>query len=100
MISSSIDFYQTGISSYESPENIERISWFEALTPYCYNNEQSLLDELGINFPLIYRKTMIVFNPLKSFDRQIMDNDDLAGPILFYMLFGLFLLLVSFFLIE
>jgi hypothetical protein len=98
MIPSSNAYYQSSITTFESSVNDDRLSWFEALTPQSYNNEQSLLDELGINFHIIYRKTKIVLNPLKSFDRQIMDNDDLAGPILFYMLFGLFLLLVySFF---
>ena len=94
MIPDSNAFYQNSITAFESSADTEYLSWFEALTPQSYNNEQSLLDELGINFHIIYRKTKIVINPLKSFDRQIMDNDDLAGPILFYMLFGLFLLFV------
>ena len=35
-----------------------------------------------------------MLNPLKSVDQHIMDDTDLAGPILFCLLFATFLLLV------
>ena len=38
---------------------------------------------------------MTVLNPLARVDQHIMDDSDLAGPILFFLLFGTFLLLVS-----
>lgn len=80
---------------YDSNKSIyEGISWLKALTPACYDGEAPLLEELGVNFSLIASKTKIVLNPFKSFERQLVEDDDLAGPILFYMLFGLFLLLV------
>lgn len=36
----------------------------------------------------------MVLNPLASVDQHMMDDSDVAGPILFYLLFGAFLLLV------
>ena len=36
-----------------------------------------------------------MLNPLASIDQHFMDDSDLAGPILFFMLFGTFLLFVS-----
>lgn len=37
---------------------------------------------------------MAVLNPLKAVDAHILDDTDLAGPLLFCLLFGGFLLLV------
>lgn len=51
--------------------------------------------ELGINFSHIYAKSMTVLNPLQRIDEHIMDDADLAGPIIFFFCFGLFLLFVS-----
>jgi len=45
-----------------------------------------------INF--VNKKTLTVLNPLRSVDQHIMDDTDLAGPILFCLLFATFLLLV------
>lgn len=38
------------------------------------------------------KKTLTVLNPLAHIDQHIMDDSDLAGPILFFVLFGTFLL--------
>lgn len=38
---------------------------------------------------------MTVLNPLQQVDEHIMDDADLAGPLLFFFLFGMLLLLVS-----
>jgi hypothetical protein len=51
--------------------------------------------ELGINFNHIGAKSLTVLNPLRPVDARIMDDADLAGPILFCFCFALFLLLVS-----
>lgn len=51
--------------------------------------------ELGINFNHIGAKSLTVLNPLKPVDARIMDDADLAGPIIFCFCFALFLLLVS-----
>jgi protein YIPF5/7 len=67
--------------------------------------EPPLLEELGVNFghmktKVLYiindvnEKTLTVLNPLRSVDQHIMDDTDLAGPILFCLLFATFLLLV------
>jgi hypothetical protein len=38
-------------------------------------------------------QTLAVLNPLAQIDQHIMDDSDLAGPVLFFLLFGTFLLL-------
>jgi hypothetical protein len=48
---------------------------------------------LGINFSHIWTKGITVLNPLKEVDRTIMNDTDLAGPLVFCFLFGGFLLL-------
>lgn len=40
-------------------------------------------------------QTLAVLNPVARIDQHIMDDADLAGPLLFCALFGTFLLLVS-----
>lgn len=50
--------------------------------------------ELGINFNHIGAKSLTVLNPLRPVDANIMDDADLAGPIIFCFCFALFLLLV------
>lgn len=47
----------------------------------------------GIFFSL--RQTLAVLNPMSNVDQHMMDDSDVAGPILFCLLFGAFLLLVS-----
>jgi protein YIPF5/7 len=51
--------------------------------------------ELGINFSHIKQKGMTVLNPFKQVDKHIMDDTDLAGPLLFCILFGGFLVIVT-----
>ncbi|ODQ66578.1 Yip1-domain-containing protein [Nadsonia fulvescens var. elongata DSM 6958] len=58
-----------------------------------YAGEPSLMEELGINFGHIKSKTLAVLNFVSGVDQNIMDDTDLAGPILFCLLFGTFLLL-------
>ncbi|KFX99679.1 hypothetical protein O988_03698, partial [Pseudogymnoascus sp. VKM F-3808] len=57
-----------------------------------YEGEPPLQEELGVNFGHIKAKTLAVLNPFVHIDRHIMDDSDLAGPILFFFLFGTFLL--------
>lgn len=56
--------------------------------------------ELGINFDHIKDKTLQVLNPLKRADSHIMDDTDMAGPLIFCLLFGFLLLLVRVFTIR
>ncbi|EMR10778.1 hypothetical protein PNEG_00926 [Pneumocystis murina B123] len=70
-----------------------KMGWIAAFGTGGYPNEPPLLEELGVNFLHIKGKTLAVLNPLKSVDDHIMDDSDLAGPILFCLLFATFLLL-------
>uniref|UniRef100_A0A2C9JNP7 Protein YIPF n=1 Tax=Biomphalaria glabrata TaxID=6526 RepID=A0A2C9JNP7_BIOGL len=58
-------------------------------------DEPPLLEELGINFDHIVQKTLAVLNPMKSADQSIMQDTDLAGPLVFCMAFGGSLLLTG-----
>ncbi|EGW31092.1 uncharacterized protein SPAPADRAFT_63019 [Spathaspora passalidarum NRRL Y-27907] len=61
-----------------------------------YPGEPPLLEELGINFQHIKDKTLAVLNPFnKNITSDIMTDSDLAGPILFVLLFGTLLLLAG-----
>jgi len=58
-----------------------------------YDDEPPLMEELGINFDHIMQKTAAVLNPLKNTDHSIMQDTDLAGPLVFGLAFGGTLLL-------
>lgn len=60
-----------------------------------YPHEPPLLQELGINFSLIKQKTMAVLNPKGAITTEMMSDSDLAGPILFCLVFGTCLLLAG-----
>lgn len=61
-----------------------------------YANEPPLLEELGINFQHIKTKTLAVLNPLnRNITSDIMADSDLAGPILYVLIFGTLLLLAG-----
>ncbi|KII74761.1 Protein YIPF5 [Thelohanellus kitauei] len=59
-------------------------------------DEEPLMTELGINFYSIGKRTMSVINPFTKIDENIVLESDLAGPLVYFIVFGLFLLLVSF----
>ncbi|CAK9294165.1 unnamed protein product [Gordionus sp. m RMFG-2023] len=58
-------------------------------------NEPPLLEELGIDFNCIRYKTLSVLNPFKKCNSQLNTENDLAGPLLFCLLFGMSLLLAG-----
>ncbi|EMP40909.1 Protein YIPF5, partial [Chelonia mydas] len=60
-----------------------------------FEDEPPLLEELGINFDHIWQKTLTVLHPLKVADGSIMNETDLAGPMVFCLAFGATLLLVG-----
>ncbi|XP_054438233.1 protein YIPF7 [Pteronotus mesoamericanus] len=66
-------------------------------SPYIdsFDEEPPLLEELGINFDHIWQKTLTVLNPLKPADGSIMNETDLAGPIMFCVALGATLLLAG-----
>jgi hypothetical protein len=51
-------------------------------------------EELGINLDEIKRRTLIVLNPSKEVDAAVLEDPDLAGPLIFCLLLGFVLLLV------
>ncbi|KAF9820313.1 hypothetical protein IEO21_01527 [Rhodonia placenta] len=67
--------------------------WWTAFGTGGFEGEPPLLEELGINFWHIRTKSLAVLNPLRKVDERIMDDADLAGPLLFILCFGTFLLL-------
>lgn len=82
-----------GISPDPLPSGI-----LNALSTRGYAHEAPLLEEIGINFDHIIAKTRIVCNPVSSknvLSEEILGDSDLAGPLLFFLLFGLFLLLAG-----
>ncbi|CAL4126039.1 unnamed protein product [Meganyctiphanes norvegica] len=56
-------------------------------------DEPPLLEELGINPDAIVQKTLTVMNPFRRTDAHLLQDTDLAGPLVFCMAFGGFLLL-------
>ncbi|KAG2455754.1 protein YIPF5 [Polypterus senegalus] len=60
-----------------------------------FEDEPPLLEELGINFDHIWQKTLTVLHPLKAADGSIMNETDLAGPMVFCLAFGATLLLAG-----
>jgi hypothetical protein len=64
-------------------------------TPTDFENEPPLLEELGINFDHIYRKTKCVLNPFAKPHETIIHDEDLAGPLVFCIAYGFSLLLVG-----
>ncbi|RFU32602.1 hypothetical protein B7463_g3718, partial [Scytalidium lignicola] len=67
--------------------------WFAAFSAGGYENEPPLLEELDINLGHILAKTAAVLNPLSRIEQleNVMNDSDLAGPVLFVVLFGAFL---------
>ncbi|KAF2644878.1 Yip1-domain-containing protein [Massarina eburnea CBS 473.64] len=70
-----------------------RTGWLAAFGTEGYEGEPPLLEELGVNFGHIKMKTLAVLNPFGRIDQHIMDDSDVAGPILFFFIFGTSLLL-------
>lgn len=70
-----------------------RTGWLAAFGAEGYEGEPPLLEELGVNFGHIQSKTLAVLNPFRRIEPHIMDDSDVAGPILFFFIFGTSLLL-------
>ncbi|KAI0241241.1 hypothetical protein L0F63_006449, partial [Massospora cicadina] len=68
------------------------VSLLAALGSGGLPGEPPLLEELDINFEHVKTKTFAVLNPLKPVDSHMMDDVDLAGPLIFCLLLGLVLL--------
>ncbi|CAI7138605.1 BEM_collapsed_G0022660.mRNA.1.CDS.1 [Saccharomyces cerevisiae] len=69
-----------------------------ALSTKGYAHEPPLLEEIGINFDHIITKTKMVLIPIRfgsGVPQEILNDSDLAGPLIFFLLFGLFLLMAG-----
>lgn len=84
--------YGGGVSGRMGEQGGLRTGWLAAFSTEGYDAEPPLMEELGINFGHIQAKTLAVLNPLGRIDQHLMDDSDLAGPVLFFLLFGTFLL--------
>ncbi|PKS10982.1 hypothetical protein jhhlp_002741 [Lomentospora prolificans] len=101
--------YGAGVSGRMGEQGGLRTGWLAAFSTEGYDGEPPLLEELGVNFAHIQAKTLsieraivlaklmqvqtlAVLNPLGRIDQHLMDDSDLAGPVLFFLLFGTFLL--------
>jgi len=58
-----------------------------------FDDEPPLLEELGINPSHIFQKTLAVLNPMRGTEQQILQDTDMAGPLVFCLALGGFLLL-------
>ncbi|KAL1888041.1 hypothetical protein Sste5346_009839 [Sporothrix stenoceras] len=81
-----------GVSGRMGEQGGLRTGWLAAFSTEGYDGEPPLLEELGVNFRHIQAKTLAVLNPFQRIDQHLMDDYDLAGPIIFFLLFGTFLL--------
>ncbi|KAK4665756.1 hypothetical protein QC763_403360 [Podospora pseudopauciseta] len=82
-----------GVSGRMDEQGGLRTGWLAAFSTEGYDGEPPLLEELGVSFTKIQRKTFAVLNPFSRVDQHLMDDSDLAGPVLFFFLFGTFLML-------
>jgi len=78
-----------------SPLNTDPFTGGQSNVDDPYADEPPLLEELGINFDQITQKTLAVVNPLRSTEANILHDSDLAGPLVFCLAFGVFLLLTG-----
>ena len=86
--------YQPGLNEYSG--SMDQGNFSSTSNNYgstSFEDEPPLLEELAINFDHIWEKTKSVLNPFKATDSHIMDDTDLAGPLLFCLAFGGLLLL-------
>lgn len=80
-----------------SPDPLPSGLW-NALSTKGYAHELPLLEELGIYFDRIGAKTMIVLKPTSAshtYSQEILTDLDLSGPMIFFLVFGLFLLMAG-----
>lgn len=52
------------------------------------------MEELGINFDHIYKKTLAVLNPFTDTESSVVNETDLTGPLCFCLALGGTMLLV------
>jgi hypothetical protein len=85
--------YNPQISNKQFYHPSDYVPQTEASNPM--DDEPPLLEELGINFDHIFKKTKSVLNPFTIPDLSIADDVDLAGPFVFCLAFAFSLLLLG-----
>eukprot|EP00055_Hartaetosiga_balthica_P010695 m.46495 g.46495 ORF g.46495 m.46495 type:complete len:281 (-) comp7270_c0_seq2:86-928(-) len=90
-------FHQQGSSSHNTPYLIPQDP-IDSARSYSSDDaddddEEPLLEELGVNFSHILDKTKAVLNLYRPVNDHLMDDTDLAGPLLFCIAYSSFLLL-------
>ena len=86
---------------YSSAQNFNPSSNFGTPTDFgngpavssSFTEEESILEELGIDFNLILTRTKQVINPVVDFPVSFTQEADLVGPLVLCLLFGAILLL-------
>lgn len=78
-------------NQYQEPLIPQKVSWQSIKLAFSTgDDEEPLLQELGINFHHILLKASKVVNPVSKIDSHIMDDTDLFGPLIFCFLLGHF----------
>ncbi|KAJ3228262.1 hypothetical protein HDU78_009823 [Chytriomyces hyalinus] len=85
---SNYSYPQNNQSSHIQQQQPTSISWRAAFSSGDYPDEPPLLEELGINFGHMRDKAISVLNPFTPINKHIFDESDLAGPVLFCLLYG------------
>ena len=84
----------TGAAGQPMPSVMQPMADAPRSASFDPDHEPPLLEELEIDFPRIWQKTLAVIRPFrKSIDAHLMDETDLAGPLVYCFLFGMTLLL-------
>lgn len=65
------------------------------MNTYSFDDEPPLLEELGIRFDHIWSKTQAVMYPMRKINKNMLDDADLAGPLMYCLLLGSALLLTG-----
>ncbi|XP_065353950.1 protein YIPF5 [Cloeon dipterum] len=60
-----------------------------------FEDEPPLLEELGINPDHIIQKTLSVLNPFRATEASVLQDTDMAGPLVFCLALGSLLLLIG-----
>jgi len=88
------NFYTGNMNSqFEFNDRVTFASIKAAFGTGGYDDEPPLLEELGISFPDIKKKALVVLYPFRRYDNENMGNPDLIGPLIFCLIFGSILLL-------
>ncbi|GHJ85624.1 hypothetical protein NliqN6_2026 [Naganishia liquefaciens] len=82
----------SGNMNMQSRMQMSEGKWWEAFGTGGFEGEPGLMEEIGVNPSHILAKSLTVLNPLKRVDEHIMDDADLAGPLVFCFAFALVLL--------